>query len=59
VLFRSSRLAAKAKAATEAAPEVRVEKVDALKAQINAGDYKVDPDKVAQKLVEEHLSELI
>jgi len=33
-------------------PEVRQEKVDALREAVQNGQYKVDPDKVAQAMIE-------
>ena len=53
-----SRLATKAQGVVKATPEVRTERVEALKAQVESGEYEVDPDKVAEKIVDEHLSEL-
>ncbi len=35
------------------APEVRQEKVTALKAQVDAGEYQIDSQKVAEKLIRE------
>ncbi len=49
----------KARAEVDRTPDIRTEKVESLKEKVNSGEYKVDPDKVAQKLVDEHLSELI
>jgi len=54
-----ARIAGKARAAVEEAPEVRVERVESIKAQVEAGEYRVDPEEVAQKMVDEHLSELL
>lgn len=36
------------------APEVRQDKVDALRLAIRNGHYKVAPDEVAQRILEEH-----
>jgi negative regulator of flagellin synthesis FlgM len=58
-LSNRSKEFAKAAAVVETSPEVRTEKVDSLKAKVNSGEYKIDPDQVAQKMVEEHLSELV
>lgn len=54
-----SRLATQAQGVVKATPEIRTEMVEALKAQVESGQYKVDPDKVAEKMVDEHLFELI
>lgn len=35
-------------------PEVRMEKVEAIKRQIEAGTYKVDSKAVAEKILEQH-----
>ena len=49
----------KARAEVDRTPDIRTEKVESLKEKVHSGEYKVDPDKVAQKMVDEHLSELI
>ena len=36
-----------------AAPEVRAERVDALKAKIAAGDYQIDARNIAEKMLKE------
>lgn len=41
-----------AKAAVEAAPDVRTELTDSIKARINAGTYNVSAEDFADKLVE-------
>ncbi len=35
-----------------AAPQIRQDKVDALRQSIQNGDYKVEPDKIAQAILE-------
>lgn len=35
--------------------EVRTEKVEALKSQVESGTYQVDPQKVAEKMIRESL----
>ncbi len=47
---------AKVKSAATSAPEIREEKVAELKRRIAAGAYNVDPDAVADRLVNDHLS---
>lgn len=49
----------KSRSEVDRTPDIRTEKVEALKEKVSTGEYKVDPDKVAQKLVDEHLSDLI
>jgi len=49
----------KARTQVDKTPDIRASKVEALKEKVSSGEYKVDPDKVAQKMVDEHLSELI
>lgn len=39
----------------QAAPEIRQEKVDEIKAQIASGTYEIDNYKIAEKLVKEDL----
>lgn len=51
-----ARDAAKAKQIAKSAPDVNEEKVARLKAAIESGAYRVDADKVADRLVDEHLS---
>ncbi len=58
-LSELSRLAEQAKEVVAKTPEVRVERVEALKERVDSGTYEVDSEKVAAKLVDEHLSELI
>ena len=51
-----SQQATEVQAAHEAlaqTPEVRAELVDKLKAQVEAGTYKVDPDRIAGQLLPE------
>ncbi|MFO8080185.1 MAG: flagellar biosynthesis anti-sigma factor FlgM [Armatimonadota bacterium] len=40
-----------ARAALAEAPEVRAERVAELKAQVQSGTYKVDPDRVAERIL--------
>lgn len=46
---------AKAKAIANEAPDVREEKIAALKARIAEGKYKVDADAIADRMVDEHI----
>jgi negative regulator of flagellin synthesis FlgM len=46
----------KAKAVAANAPDVREEKIAELKKRIAGGKYEVDANKVASKMVDEHLS---
>lgn len=48
--------AAQAKAVATSAPDVREERVAALKKQIAEGKYKIDADAIASKMVDEHLA---
>lgn len=59
VLSNNSKLAGKASQLVESTSDIRVEKVKRLKEQIESGNYKVDSSKVADKMVEEHLKELV
>ena len=40
-------------------PDIREDKVSALKTQIDSGNYKVDPEAVADKLVDAFIDEII
>ena len=40
-------------------PDIREDKVSALKAQIDSGNYEVDPKAVADKLVDAFINEII
>lgn len=40
-------------------PEVREEKVQALKNQIAQGSYRIDTDKIAERMVEDSLIDII
>lgn len=44
-------------ATAKASPDVRTDKVASLKAAIKNGTYKVDPQAVADKMLESHLEE--
>lgn len=52
----TARLMRKATDVVNGAPDVRAEKVAALKKAIQEGTYRVDAEKVAEKVIEEHLS---
>lgn len=54
-----SREIARARELVEAAPAVRVDKVAAVKAQLNAGDYEVKAEKVAEKVIMAQVDELL
>ncbi|MGZ3689357.1 MAG: flagellar biosynthesis anti-sigma factor FlgM [Bdellovibrionota bacterium] len=47
---------AAAKAAASAAPDVREDRVADLKRRIASGNYNVDADAIADRMVDEHLS---
>ena len=46
---------AKAKAVANDAPDIREEKIAALKARIAEGKYKVDADAIADRMIDDHL----
>jgi negative regulator of flagellin synthesis FlgM len=50
-----AQLMNQASEAAKGAPDVRREKVDALKAQILGGTYKIDSETIAERLLQEHL----
>lgn len=54
-LSDDSRLVAQAVQDAQEAPDIRVDWVEALKAQVQAGTYDPDPRKIAEKLVDSEL----
>ena len=48
-----------AKNAVEATPEIREEAVQDLKKDVDAGTYKIDSDKIADKMVGSNIDELV
>ena len=50
-----AKLVAEAAKAAMESPEVRVDRVEALRAQVQSGNYNPDPRRIAQKLVESDL----
>ncbi len=54
ISFRAKEMA-RAKEAAAAAPDVREEKVAELKRRIQSGEYSVSANKVADKMVDEHI----
>lgn len=54
-LSESAQLIQKAIELTKTAPETRTEKIASLKASIKDGSYKVETQKIADKLVDEHV----
>ncbi len=55
-ISQRARDLAKAKQAAASAPDVREEKIRALKERIQKGEYNVKPDAIADKLVDEELA---
>ena len=51
----NARLMRKATEVVQNSPDIRADKVAALKKAIQDGSYKVDSEKVAEKVLEEHL----
>jgi negative regulator of flagellin synthesis FlgM len=45
---------AQAKAAATDAPDVREDKIAALKARIESGTYRIDADRIADRMIDEH-----
>jgi negative regulator of flagellin synthesis FlgM len=58
-LSEESKVAQKASETVRNTPEVRQERIQTLKKKIEAGEYQIDSDKVADKLLRQLLSELI
>jgi negative regulator of flagellin synthesis FlgM len=55
VLSPQAKEIMRAKELLDATPEIRQEKVAALKAQIENGTYKIDSDEIATKMIRESL----
>ena len=58
-LSDEAKLRTEALGAAQAAPDVRRERVAAIKAQVESGEYQINTRKIAQKMVEEDLELLI
>lgn len=58
-LSSEAKLRTEAHRAAQDAPDIRREKVEALKAQIAAGEYEIDSRKIAENLVKEDLDLLM
>ncbi|MDY6850664.1 MAG: flagellar biosynthesis anti-sigma factor FlgM [Thermodesulfobacteriota bacterium] len=54
-----SREIARARELVEAAPAVRADKVAAMKAQLNSGDYEVKAEEVADKIIFTQVEETV
>jgi negative regulator of flagellin synthesis FlgM len=54
-----SKEMAKAHEAVASAPEVRGSKVEAIKERVANGEYEVDADKVAEKMIVDFLNEIV
>lgn len=53
-----ARLVSEAHRAVDALPEIRVEKVGRIQAAVDAGTYRVDGGRVAEKMVSDAVREL-
>ena len=53
----STFIQSKIKIAIDAEPEIRTELVKNYKEQIKSGEYKIDPDEVASKMIYDSLEE--
>ena len=58
-LSEESKVARRAAEIVQSTPEVRQEKIQALKEKIEAGEYQVDSDKVADKMLISLLADLV
>ena len=57
-LSQEAKIVGRAGIAVQQAAEVRTSRINALRALVKGQEYPVDARKVADKIVEEHLSEL-
>lgn len=55
-ISENAKLMKRAAEVAHGAPDVRAEKVGALKKAVREGKYQVDSEKVADRLVDEHLN---
>ncbi|KAF0234700.1 MAG: negative regulator of flagellin synthesis [Desulfovibrionaceae bacterium] len=46
-----AKLVAEAAKAAQASPDIRVDRVEALRAQVESGSYNLNPRRIAEKLV--------
>lgn len=51
-----ARLMAEANRTAQTSPDIRQEKVDMLKAQVQSGTYQIDNERIAQGLLREDMS---
>jgi|GEM_PF-2500135 len=58
-LSERSREIARIRELVEAAPEVRAEKIEAVKAELAQGKYKIKPEALAGKILLTHLDEAV
>lgn len=58
-LSDEARLRTEAFQEAQSAPEVRREKVEAIKAKVAAGEYEIDNQKIAENLVKDDLDLII
>jgi len=57
-LSERARLAARATELAQSAPEIRQDKVDSIKASLNAGTYNVSGQVVAEALIRKSITEV-
>ena len=53
-----ARLLSEARRALRALPEVREEKVERFRSEVDSGDYRVDGEEVAEKIVSDAVREI-
>lgn len=58
-LSQEAKIVGRAGTAVQLASEVRTTRINALKALVRGQEYPIDARKVAEKIVEEHLFELV
>ena len=58
-LSKQSQEIVQIKEAVEAAPEIRQDKVDAVKARLDEGAYEVDSEEVANRILTSSLQEIV
>ena len=58
-LSQEAKIVGRARTAVQQASEVRTDRIEALRALVKGQEYPIDARKVADKIVEEHLADLV
>ena len=58
-LSQEAKIVGRARTAVQQASEVRTDRIEALRALVRGQEYPIDARKVADKIVEEHLADMV